>query len=1164
MNSYDTIVSKLGQFTKKYYAKLLLKGVLLFFAFGMLFFIVALGFEYFLWLGSTGRLFLLLVLIAIECFLLFRYILTPLSYLLKLKRGITHKEASMLIGKHFKDVDDKLYNLLDLAEDRKSSELLVASIEQRSLALNPIPFGKAIDFKDNLKYFKYVAIPVVLFGLIWLSGNSSDFFGSSKRIVNYNLAYEKPAPFHFTLLSNDLNVLNDKSHTIAVEVKGKVQPEVVYIDIEGKRLQLQRENGSYRYTFTPPLQSTDFFFFANDIRSRTYRLNALETPSIADFELILNYPRYTALTPEVLKSSGNASFPEGTQVTWKITGKNIDRIDLITSDTSLVFGKENNSFQLAKRIYRDLSYDIATSNENVKDYERLAYSFDVIRDGYPSIKVKQVLDSLNPNRSFYVGEVSDDYQVRQVQLVCHPAGNPEKAQTLALEEPNANFSQFYYTFPSGLNLETGVAYSFYFEVTDNDAIRSGKTSKSQMFSTALLNSDELRNRELESQQEIISNMDRSLDTFKEQKEELKEINRTQKEKDLLNFNDQRQIKDFLRKQQQQENMMQKFSKQLKENLDKEGKDDKQNELLQERLERQELEAKKNERLLEELNKIADKIDKEELTKRLEELGKKQQNSQRNLEQLLELTKRYYVSEKAAQLAKDLDKLAEEQLKLSEQELEQEYQKEEQEDLNKAFEELSKALEELRKDNADLKKPMGLEMDESTENSVKEDQKDALEELERSQESAPSEGGQKRQSAEKAKKKQKSAGQKMKEMGEKLQQSSAGGGGGSSITEDAEMLRQILDNLVTFSFKQENLFERLENTDLDIAQFSGSIRKQQELRGLFEHVDDSLFALSLRRAELSEFVNEQITEVYYNTDKALEAIAENQIYQGVSYQKYVLNASNELSDFLANILDNMQESMQSGEGEGEGQGFQLPDIIKSQGELKEKMEGQGKSGAGEPNSGEGSSGEGNKGEKGAEGTEGKEGQTGKAGENGTNGQEGAGDEGQQGKGGEDDKEGGSGNGQGQDDGGGSGSEGPSEAELKEIYEIYKEQQMIRQQLEEQLKDMINASDRKLGEKLTRQMEEFENDLLENGITQRGLNKMNTIQYELLKLKDAALKQGKKAERESTSNKQQYTNPITTKPEQLENYRNETEILNRQALPLRQNYKNKVKEYFKEND
>ena len=85
---------------------------------------------------------------------------------------------------------------------------------------------------------------------------------------------------------------------------------------------------------------------------------------------------------------------------------------------------------------------------------------------------------------------------------------------------------------------------------------------------ALLDEDQLKNRELQSQQSIIGNMDRSLEKFKEQKEALKNINQQQKEKTQLNFNDQNQIKDFLKKQQQQESMMQKFSKQLKENLEK--------------------------------------------------------------------------------------------------------------------------------------------------------------------------------------------------------------------------------------------------------------------------------------------------------------------------------------------------------------------------------------------------------------------------------------------------------------------------------------------------------------------------------------------------------------------------------------------------------------------
>ncbi|MDC6350638.1 hypothetical protein PP178_03665 [Zeaxanthinibacter sp. PT1] len=124
--------------------------------------------------------------------------------------------------------------------------------------------------------------------------------------------------------------------------------------------------------------------------------------------------------------------------------------------------------------------------------------------------------------------------------------------------------------------------------------------------------------------------------------------------------------------------------------------------------------------------------------------------------------------------------------------------------------------------------------------------------------------------------------------------------------------------------------------------------------------------------------------------------------------------------------------------------------------------------------------------------------------------------------------------------------------------------MRQQLEKQLEDMIGREERSLTQRLLRQMEDFENDLLENGITERGMNKVNMIKQQLLKLENAALEQGEKQERESRSNKQVFDTPITTRPRELENYGPEIEILNRQALPLRENLKIRIKEYFKAND
>lgn len=355
-----------------------------------------------------------------------------------------------------------------------------------------------------------------------------------------------------------------------------------------------------------------------------------------------------------------------------------------------------------------------------------------------------------------------------------------------------------------------------------------------------------------------------------------------------------------------------------------------------------------------------------------------------------------------------------------------------------------------------------------------------------------------------------------------------------------MLRQILDNLVIFSLQEEELFNRVQDQEEGSLYRSGDILRQQELRKLFEHVDDSLLTLSLRRPEIAEHVNRQITEVYYNIDKGLESLSENQWYRGASYQQYVITASNELAALLADILENMQASLRPGSGQGGGSDFQLPDIIQSQEELQERMKGAGggmggdKPEAGQPGAQEG------------EGEDSK----GQAGEKG----------GEQGTGGSDPNGKQSGNGK---EGPGNTDSG-TEMSYAELFEIYKEQQRIRAALEQQLEELLNESDRQMAKRIAREMEQFENELLENGITQAGEQRLNRIREQLLRLKNAALQQGETEERQSRSNLQQFSAPILTRPETFENQTKDVELLNRQALPLRLIYKNKVKRYFEEND
>ncbi len=1152
LQSFHNIQDKLHRFYSKYYKRLLIKGLMFFALFGLLFLFFILSIEYYLWLNSTGRLILFLLFLGVELYLLYYYIIKPLLYLFKIRRGLSNKQASRLIGHHFPEVGDKLYNLLDLSEDRDRSELLLASIEQRSSEMDEIPFTRAIRYRENAKYLKYLAIPLVVIALLWLSGSLSSFLGSYQRVVRYSAYFEPPAPFEFKVIADGLEVLENETVRIKVFTIGEVQPEDVYAVVNDKEILLSKADSLYELTFTPPLQSSTFFFRANEVESRRYELKALRTPGITDFSVQLDYPGYTGKRADILRNTGNATIPEGTNVAWTVAGKNAENVHLVTNDSSWVFQKGDSGFVHSSRIFSTLPYQITSSNENVSHFEKLGFEFKVIKDGFPGVKVRQLRDSLQPNVSYYSGEATDDYKIRSIQLVCYPRGKEDQKQRVPLMEPDVNFQEFYYTFPSGLELEEAQVYELYFEVRDNDPFRGGKVSKSQVFTSEIYDEAALEEKRLDKQQELIEQMNKAVDQFKENTEELDEIQQQQKEKNSLNFNDKSKVSSFLKKQKQQQELMKKFSNELKQNLEQDELDDAQKQLLKERMEREELKAQKNAKLLEELQKVADKINKEELAKRLEELGKSQQNSQKSLDQLLELTKRYYVSEKANQLAQDLEKLSKDQEAISRVDVGKKIEKETQERFNMEFDTIARELQELQKDNDALKKPMDLNVDENKSESVKQDQKEALEEYDKEQGNEESDDNPElKEQQNKIDQKQRSAARKMKEMSESLSQSGSSMGGGSSIAEDAEMLRQILDNLVTFSFKQEELLDVLTESDGMLNDFGGVVREQQQLKELFEHVDDSLFALSLRRAELSEFVNEQITEVYYNIDKTLGSVSENKIFQGASYQQYVLTASNNLADYLASILDNMQQSLSMGSGQGSGESFQLPDIIQSQSELKEKMgkmQGEGQQGQQEGESQQGQSQGDQKGKEGNEGKEGEEGQS--EGEN-----EGEGSEGNKGKGSKE--------GDGSSEGG-NGTADENEEDLQELFEIYKEQQRIRQELEKQLEDMIENGDRDLAKKLLRQMESFEEDLLENGITQRTIQRMNMIEHQLLKLENAALDQGEKQERQGKTNREDYSNPILTRPEQWDNFKRETELLNRQALPLQQRYRELIRLYFKSDD
>jgi len=92
-----------------------------------------------------------------------------------------------------------------------------------------------------------------------------------------------------------------------------------------------------------------------------------------------------------------------------------------------------------------------------------------------------------------------------------------------------------------------------------------------------------------------------------------------------------------------------------------------------------------------------------------------------------------------------------------------------------------------------------------------------------------------------------------------------------------------------------------------------------------------------------------------------------------------------------------------------------------------------------------------------------------------------------------------------------------------------------------------------------IKQLENEILEKGFNNTTLQKMQQLKYNLLKLDKAAFEQDKDTKRKSASNKQKY-NSNNAKLLIQKLFYNQTEILNRQSLPLQKSYKKKVQEYF----
>jgi len=125
-------------------------------------------------------------------------------------------------------------------------------------------------------------------------------------------------------------------------------------------------------------------------------------------------------------------------------------------------------------------------------------------------------------------------------------------------------------------------------------------------------------------------------------------------------------------------------------------------------------------------------------------------------------------------------------------------------------------------------------------------------------------------------------------------------------------------------------------------------------------------------------------------------------------------------------------------------------------------------------------------------------------------------------------------------------------------IYKEQKQLREALQNELNKRGLGQN---GQNALDQMKEIEKQLLNKGFKNDVLERILNVKQELLKLDKAIQEQGEEEKRKGETGKKQFINQTNALPFGIKDYLNSIEILNRQSLPLRPNFNQKVQEYFK---
>ena len=896
MENRKNLYSKLDKFIRKYYLNQLIRGGILTLLSLLVLFIFISILEHYMNFDVMFRTFLFWTYIIINSIIISKFILAPILQLLKISKGLKHKDAAKIIGNHFKEIDDKLLNVLELVEMNENNDLINASIDQKTASISPVPVLNAINFKSNIKKGNWLLIPFILLFVLFISGKKHVITDSSQRIIKHNTFFEPEAPYNI-IFEQELLAEQYNDYLLKIKIEGNEIPNNFLIEYENNRFLMHNKNkNTHQYLFKNIQKNKIFRINGGGYKSKNYKIKVIPKPIIKDVTTTIIPPKYTRLENEKYNSLEDIAVAEGSLVKWIIEYENVDSV-LFEINKKTYKEKVRGIFEHSSEI-RTIK-KINVSYKNIYDIgDTINFKVDLIKDNFPAININPLIDSIN-NVVTFDGILNDDYGISKLTFNYDIISNNEVKKHFENIKIKKEIEEtFFYEYDfNSLDLNEGDKVNYYFEVWDNDQINGNKKTKSQDFVFKKKTKEELIVEKDEINKELKSSLDKSANKASDLRNEIEKFNKQMLNKKMLSWQEKEKAKEILNKQKE-------ILREIEENKKlNEIQNKKQSELNPSILEKQNQlkELMENvideemKQLLEEFEQLLDEDDKEKLKELLDKLDTENEDLEKELDRELELFKQLEFEQKTEEIVEKINKIKEEQKSLKEEtdskKLNNKELSKKQDELEKEMDSLKESINKLKEKNNKLENKNKIPETEETQEKISELMKESKEDLNKNQNKKSSKKQQ--ESIEQLEKLENMLNSMLESNSEEMQ------------IENIETLREILDNLIILSFSQEKLIEKTQKTKVTSSEFIALVRQQQKLVLDSKIIEDSLFALSKRVVKIQSKINSEITLIKDNMNESKNFLEERRVKKSAEKQQFVMTSANNLALLLSEILKSMQ-------------------------------------------------------------------------------------------------------------------------------------------------------------------------------------------------------------------------------------------------------------------